>query len=269
MLRSLVLSCLLLVAAGVQADPIKLDQLKSGSQVFSNITVFGYNTTDLYFTHSKGIANVKLRTLDADLQKKFGFDAKAAADAEQQQYQDDVKYQGQLAAVAAAQAAAAAEAAAAAARHAFSTELSIDDAVSDLSLIGKPAPAIEVEKWLSGEPPSLTNKFVLIDFWAPWSNPCRRAIPQLNEFHKKFGDKLEIVALTSVPENEVQAMTEPKVEFDSAVDTKARLQSAIGFTSIPTVLLIDPKGIVVYQGHPAALNEKILTGILGKLAEQQ
>jgi len=267
MLRSFLMSGLLLLAVCVQADEIKLDRLKSGMQVYSNITVIGYNTTDLYFTHSKGIANVKLRTLSPDLQKRFSYDAKAAAEAEHQQIQDDAKYQSQLAAVVAAQAAAAAEAADVAAKRASSTDLSIDDAISDLSLIGKPIPNIEVEKWLGGEAPVLTNKFILVDFWAPWSNPCRRAIPQLNELHKKFGDKLEIIALTSVPEKEVEEMTEPKIEFDSAIDTKARLQSSIGFTSIPTVLLIDPKGLVVYQGHPAALNEKILTGIIAKAAE--
>jgi thiol-disulfide isomerase/thioredoxin len=266
MLRASLLSglLLLLLAASVQADQIKLDHLKTGTQVYSNITVLGYNTTDLYFTHSKGIANVKLRNLEPDLQKKFRYDPKAAAEAEQQQLQDDVKYQGQLAAVVAAQAAASAEAAAAAAKRASSTDLSIDDAISDLSLIGKPAPNIEVEKWLSGEAPVLTNRFVLVDFWSPWSNPCRRAIPQLNDLHKKLGEKLEMVALTTAPESEVQGMSEPKIDFDSAIDTKARLQSAIGFTSIPTVLLIDPNGLVVYQGHPAALNEKILSGIVGK-----
>src|SRR4051794_8778884 len=99
MLRSFVLTGLLLLALCAQADPIRLDQLKAGAQVYTNISVLGYNTTDLYFTHSKGIANVKLRNLEPDLQKKFGYDAKAAAEAEQQQLQDDTKYQGQLAAV--------------------------------------------------------------------------------------------------------------------------------------------------------------------------
>src|SRR5262245_51734853 len=233
MLRAFVLSWLMLLAFCLQAEPIKLDRLKVGSQVYSNITVLGFNTTDLYFTHSKGIANVKLRNLDPELQKKFDYDARAAAEAEQQQIQDDTKYQGQLAAMIASQAAAAAQAAAASAKRAASTELSIDDSISDLSLNGKPAPAIEVEKWLGDPVPVLTNRFLLVNFWAPWSNPCRRAIPQLNELHKKFGDKLEIIGLTTVSEKEVDEMTEPRIEFDSAIDTKARLQSAIGFTSIP------------------------------------
>src|SRR5262245_19568133 len=150
MLRGFLLSSLLLLAVCVQAEQVKLNYLKVGSQIYSNITVVGYNTTDLYFTQSKGIANVKLRNLAPELQKKFDYDAKAAADAEQQQIQDDTKYQGQLAAMIASQAAAAAQAATAAAKRASSTELSIEDSISDLSLIGKPAPPIEVEKWLGG-----------------------------------------------------------------------------------------------------------------------
>ena len=267
MLRAFILSGVLLLALCVRAEPIKLDRLKAGSQIYSNITVLGYNTTDLYFTHSKGIANVKLRSLEPELQKKFDYNAKAAAEAEQQQVQDDVKYQGQLAAMVASQAAAAAQTAAAAAKRAASTDLSVDDSISDLSLIGKPAPTIEVEKWL-GDTPVFTNRFVLVNFWAPWSNPSRRSLSQLNELHRKFGDKLEIIAFTTVPEKEVEEMTEPRIEFDSAIDTKARLQSALGFTTIPTALLIDPKGLIVYQGHPAALNEQILAGILAKAAAQ-
>ena len=36
---------------------------------------------------------------------------------------------------------------------------------------------------------------------------------------------------------------------------------------LPCVLLLDPKGIVRYQGHPAAINQKKLQGILAKTQE--
>jgi hypothetical protein len=31
-------------------------------------------------------------------------------------------------------------------------------------------------------------------------------------------------------------------------------------------MLIDPKGVVRYQGHPAAISEAALAGLLGKFA---
>jgi hypothetical protein len=33
---------------------------------------------------------------------------------------------------------------------------------------------------------------------------------------------------------------------------------------VPFVVLLDPKGLILYEGHPAALNEKQLQSILSK-----
>src|SRR4051812_13554317 len=55
------------------------------------------------------------------------------------------------------------------------------------SVLNQKAPELVVEKWLT-EKPDTKGKFVLIDFWATWCPPCRKAIPELNAFKKKFGD---------------------------------------------------------------------------------
>jgi len=62
-------------------------------------------------------------------------------------------------------------------------------------------------------------------------------------------------------------MTEPKLEFAFGIDTKERLSTSAGVSSIPYVLLLDEKGIVRYQGHPGALDEKKLESLLPKAAE--
>src|SRR5205823_5579942 len=134
---------------------------------------------------------------------------------------------------------------------------------SDQSLIGKTAPDLEVEKWL-GPKPALKGKCTLIAFWAPWSIPCRRAIPQFNALQKKFPEKLVVVGLTSDSQEEVEEMAEPKLDFPSGIDPKARLIAAAGINSVPSVLLVDAKGIVLYQGHPSALDEKKLESFLAK-----
>ena len=66
------------------------------------------------------------------------------------------------------------------------------------SFLNQKAPELVVEKWLAKEP-DRKGKFVLIDFWATWCPPCRKAIPELNGLQKKFGDKLVVIGLSDEP----------------------------------------------------------------------
>src|SRR5438105_14850270 len=100
-----------------------------------------------------------------------------------------------------------------------------------------------VEKWLSKEP-DRKDKFVLIDFWATWCGPCREAIPELNAFHKNFGDKLVVIGISDEPEKKVAKFNKPKIEYFSAIDTKGRMKKALEIKGIPHVLILDPNGIV-------------------------
>jgi thiol-disulfide isomerase/thioredoxin len=128
--------------------------------------------------------------------------------------------------------------------------------------LGKPIPALDLDKWL-GEKPVLEGKSVLVAFWAPWSIPCRKYIPELNAIQKKFRDKLVVVAVCSEPETEI-AEANLKLDFPAGIDSRGRLSGFLGITSVPTVLLLDAGGTVRYEGHPAALTEKTLQA-LGQL----
>ena len=256
--RLLIWGCLLLGVRAASAAPLKFDTLKVGSKVYSNVTIVGANATDLYFTHSQGIMNVKLKYVDDNLKQRFHYDPKAAAEAERQQALDDTVYVNTLASNVVAQALKFALAKEKAGR---TSEQSLADPVSEQSLLGKPAPPLEVEKWL-GEKPSLKGKSALIAFWEPWSIPCRKTIPQLNALQKRFADKLVIVGVASDSQEEVEGMTDARIEFASALDSKGKLSSAAGVTSIPYVLLLDSQGIVRYQGHPSALDEKKIEPLL-------
>jgi cytochrome c biogenesis protein CcmG, thiol:disulfide interchange protein DsbE len=76
-----------------------------------------------------------------------------------------------------------------------------------------------------------------------------------------------VVGVTSESEAEIADMTEPKLEFASVLDSKAQLEATVGVTSIPYVMLVDPKGIVRYQGHPSAITEKKVESLLAKAAK--
>jgi len=104
-------------------------------------------------------------------------------------------------------------------------------------------------------------------FWAPWSIPCRKYIPALDGLQKKFAGKLAVVGVTSESEAEVADMAEPKIGFAFMLDPEAKFRATVGVTSVPYVMLVDPQGVVRYQGHPAAITEKQVEGILPKAAE--
>ena len=140
------------------------------------------------------------------------------------------------------------------------------------SFLNQKAPELQVEKWITKEP-DRTGKFVLIDFWATWCGPCRAAIPELNAIHKKFGDKLVVIGLSDETEDKVKAMETPKIEYASAIDTKARMKKAVEVKGIPHVMLIDPDGIVRWEGFPSLegheLTEKVVADVIAKYAAQQ
>lgn len=117
------------------------------------------------------------------------------------------------------------------------------------SYINQKAPELVVEKWLS-EQPQLEGKFILIDFWATWCGPCIRLIPELNTFQKTFKDELVIIGLSDEKEEKVKALEGASIQYFSAIDTKARMKKTLKVKGIPHCILIDPQGIVRWEGFP-------------------
>jgi len=134
-------------------------------------------------------------------------------------------------------------------------------------LRGKKAPELVVERWLSGKAPDLKDKIVFVDFWATWCGPCRALIPELNEFHQKFGKDVVFVGLSKEDPKVVQEfMGKTTMQYPIAIDTKGRTSEAVGVQGIPHVMIVTPDGIVRWQGFPGSeeepLTEKVLVQII-------
>lgn len=135
-----------------------------------------------------------------------------------------------------------------------------------IALLNRPAPEILVESWLT-EQPDLAGKLVLIDFWATWCNPCKKAIPELNELHRKFGDRLVVIGLSSDSVEAVRYMLSPPMNYYVGVDPSGITMREFGIQSIPSVCIIDPRGIVRWQGAPMDPRDRLTEAKVAALIE--
>jgi thiol-disulfide isomerase/thioredoxin len=135
------------------------------------------------------------------------------------------------------------------------------------SFLGKHAPEITVQKWITKEP-DRKGKFVLVDFWATWCPPCRKAVEELNRFHEEFGDRLAIVGISDEPEEVVRKFTEQHIKYFSAIDTAAALKNQYQVTGIPHCVIINPAGTVVWEGFPFLENYQLTDDVVASLLKK-
>ena len=254
------LSCIAVLAGALSLHAeVKLDSMTVGSVTYSNVTVFGANDTDLFFTSDHGVSNVKLKYLSPDLQKKFNYNPTNSDQAEQEQIQNDKLFQQDIAArlAAAVHTQHQADEAHGDARY---SAAGLGDPVSADSPLGKPVSDLDSVKWL-GPKPNLDGKFAIISVWSPNSASCRKWIPQLNDLHKALAGKVEMVGVTTATEDEV-AQADPKIDFPCGLDPDGKFIKAAHVQSLPCVLLLDTNQTVRYEGHPAAVNTNTLEMLL-------
>jgi cytochrome c biogenesis protein CcmG/thiol:disulfide interchange protein DsbE len=136
------------------------------------------------------------------------------------------------------------------------------------SVLNEQAPKLQVGKWLSKKPDTTSGKFTLIDFWATWCGPCRVYIPMLNDFHKKYSDKLNVIGISDEPEATVKAFNNPKINYFEAIDANKILSKQLEVKGIPHVIIISPKGQVIWEGFPLLANFQLTEKVLLDLMEK-
>jgi thiol-disulfide isomerase/thioredoxin len=135
------------------------------------------------------------------------------------------------------------------------------------SVLGQPAPALVVQKWLTPKPPVDDGKFRVIDFWATWCGPCRRAIPELNQICRQFADRVDVIGISDEAEPAVRAMRDPAIEYYVGIDTLARTKGELAVTGIPHVIIVDPSGIVRWEGFPLLQGHELSAGVVQRVLD--
>lgn len=95
------------------------------------------------------------------------------------------------------------------------------------------------------------GKYVLVDFWASWCEPCRKEIPNIIRTYNKYkGKGLEVigVAVSDKPEETAKAVKKLGINYTVFNETDNSASTAYGIQSIPQILLIGPDGTILKQG---------------------
>ncbi len=139
--------------------------------------------------------------------------------------------------------------------------LAIVFSISNLNAlsIGGIAPNF-VAQTISGKKVSLEQfkgkKIVWLTFWATWCPYCKKEIPALKELYKKYGDKIEILAINIAFRDSVEKAEDYKFEYDLPYDVifSSKIAQQYEVQGTPTQIVIDINGKIVYRGTQVPKN---------------
>ena len=119
--------------------------------------------------------------------------------------------------------------------------------------VGDPMPPYSA-KFLDGKPLDLSaekGNVVFLNVWATWCGPCRFETPELQALQSQYAaNGLKVIGV-SVDEGDAEAVKtfvgEQKITYPIAVDPEGRIANLVQTTVLPTSLLIDRGGKIVWR----------------------
>lgn len=119
---------------------------------------------------------------------------------------------------------------------------------------------------------ALRGRVVLVDFWASWCPPCKKAMPLLQSLHEKYQERGLVVVGVNIDNNRKKMdkfLKGTPVTFRIVHDPKASLAERYELSTMPTTFFIGRDGKVrgVHPGFRHEDAEEIEQRIRALLAE--
>lgn len=93
------------------------------------------------------------------------------------------------------------------------------------------------------------KKYILLDFWASWCNPCLKEIPHLKKLYSQYQDKgFEIVSI-SIDQKEddwKNKLEEVNLPWPNYLDRDG-IATLYKVRAVPTMYLVDEQGVLVAE----------------------
>ncbi len=148
------------------------------------------------------------------------------------------------------------------------------DALIRMDHVGHPAPAWSSLEPSAGFPATLGSRLghvVIVDFWATWCGPCREVAPVLSGWQARYGAMgLDVLGITTDPPEAAAAFKERlDLHYAMASDPRGATTSAFGVSALPTLFVIDKRGIVreVFVGVDGGEEARVEALVKALLAE--
>jgi thiol-disulfide isomerase/thioredoxin len=131
---------------------------------------------------------------------------------------------------------------------------------------------------LDGKPFDLASErgnVVFLNVWATWCGPCRFEIPELETMHNKYAGQGFKVIGVSVDESGADAVRafvkEQKMTYPIEVDPEGKLANLLQTTVLPTSILIDRDGTIVWRhfGLLSSGDESLTKALDAALAQKR
>ncbi|MCM1989918.1 TlpA family protein disulfide reductase [Oceanirhabdus seepicola] len=123
---------------------------------------------------------------------------------------------------------------------------------------------------LNGNEVSISDfqgKKVFINFWATWCPNCKVEMPHMQTIWEEFGEEVVVVAVDIGESKETvkKYIDKAGYKFKVLLDEKNDIAGKFGITAVPTSILLDENGNLIYGVRGAMTYESMVKFVKGEL----